>query len=151
MGCRVNVPFGQKKQYAALVTRVHDEQPSYQTKDILAVLDEERMLLPNQLKLWQWVAEYYMCTLGEVYKAAIPSGLKEKDGVVRYRPRTVECVRLAEEYFDGYKLNSALAAMKSTPKQQLLMIRYIELTGVNAALTVGNANILKEITREELL
>ena len=151
VGCRVNVPFGQKKQYAALVTRLHEEQPSYQTKDILAVLDEERMLLPNQLKLWQWVAEYYMCTLGEVYKAAIPSGLKEKDGVVRYRPRTVDCVRLAGECFDAYKLNSALASMKSAPKQQLLMIRYTELAGVNAALTVGNPNILKEITREELL
>ena len=62
----MNVPFGQKKQYAALVTRVHDEQPGYKTKEILAVLDEDRMLLPNQLKLWQWVAEYYMCTLGEV-------------------------------------------------------------------------------------
>ena len=151
VGCRVNVPFGQKKQYAALVTRVHEEQPSYQIKDILAILDEEKMLLPNQLKLWQWVAEYYMCTLGEVYKAAIPSGLKDKDGVVRYRPRTVDCVRLCGEYFNAFKLNSALAAMKAAPKQQLLMIRYIELTGVNAALTVDNPNILKEITREELL
>ena len=151
VGCRVNVPFGQKKQYAALVTRVHEEQPSYQTKDILAILDEEKMLLPNQLKLWQWVAEYYMCTLGEVYKAAIPSGLKDKDGVVRYKPRTVDCVRLCGEYFNAFKLNSALAAMKAAPKQQLLMIRYIELTGVNAALTVDNPNILKEITREELL
>ena len=151
VGCRVNVPFGQKKQYAALVTRVHEEQPSYQTKDILAILDEEKMLLPNQLMLWQWVAEYYMCTLGEVYKAAIPSGLKDKDGVVRYRPRTVDCVRLCGEYFNAFRLNSALAAMKAAPKQQLLMIRYIELTGVNAALTVDNPNILKEITREELL
>ena len=151
VGCRVNVPFGQKKQYAALVTRMHEEQPSYQTKDILAILDEEKMLLPNQLKLWQWVAEYYMCTLGEVYKAAIPSGLKDKDGVVRYRPRTVDCVRLCGEYFNAFKLNSALAAMKAAPKQQLLMIRYIELTGVNAALTVDNPSILKEITREELL
>ena len=151
VGCRVNVPFGQKKQYAALVTRVHEEQPSYQTKDILAILDEEKMLLPNQLKLWQWVAEYYMCTLGEVYKAAIPSGLKDKDGVVRYRPRTVDCVRLCGEYFNAFRLNSALAAMKAAPKQQLLMIRYIELTGVNAALTVDNPSILKEITREELL
>lgn len=151
VGCRVNVPFGQKKQYAALVTRVHEEQPSYQTKDILAILDEEKMLLPNQLKLWQWVAEYYMCTLGEVYKAAIPSGLKDKDGVVRYKPRTVDCVRLCGEYFNAFRLNSALAAMKAAPKQQLLMIRYIELTGVNAALTVDNPNILKEITREELL
>ncbi|MBO5794030.1 MAG: primosomal protein N' [Bacteroidaceae bacterium] len=151
VGCRVNVPFGQKKQYAALVTRVHEEQPSYQTKDILAILDEEKMLLPNQLKLWQWVAEYYMCTLGEVYKAAIPSGLKDKDGVVRYKPRTVDCVRLCGEYFNAFRLNSALAAMKAAPKQQLLMIRYIELIGVNAALTVDNPSILKEITREELL
>ena len=97
----MNVPFGQKKQYAALVTRVHEEQPSYQTKDILAILDEEKMLLPNQLKLWQWVAEYYMCTLGEVYKAAIPSGLKEKDGIVTYRPRTVDFVRIKEHFTLG--------------------------------------------------
>lgn len=147
----MNVPFGQKKQYAALVTRLHEEQPSYQVKDVLDVLDEERMLLPHQLKLWQWVAEYYMCTLGEVYKAAIPSGLKEKDGVVRYCPRTVDYVRLTQEYFDPIRINSAMAAMKAAHKQQLLMIKYIELTGVNAALTVGNYSVLKEITREELL
>ena len=151
VGCRVNVPFGQKKQYAALVTRLHDETPDYKTKDILAVLDEERMLLPNQLKLWQWVAEYYMCTLGEVYKAAIPSGLKEKDGVVRYRPRTVDYVRLTHGYFDSVKLNSAMAAMKSAHKQLLLMMKYIELTSVGAALTVGNPGVIKEITKEELL
>ena len=151
VGCRVNVPFGQKKQYAALVTRLHEEKPEYETKDILAVLDEERMLLPGQYRLWQWVAEYYMCTVGEVYKAAIPSGLKEKDGKVRYRPRTVDCVRLAEKYFDAAGLNSALASMRATPKQQLLLMRYIELAGVNAALTVPPPCVLKEITREELL
>ena len=151
VGCRVNVPFGQKKQYAALVTRVHDDQPGYKTKEILAVLDEDRMLLPNQLKLWQWVAEYYMCTLGEVYKAAIPSGLKEKDGVVRYRPRTVEYVRLRQEYFNAFKLNSTLAAMKAAHKQQFLLMKYIELAGVNAGLTLGNPNVLREMTREELL
>lgn len=151
VGCRVNVPFGQKKQYAALVTRLHEEEPEYDTKDILAVLDEERMLLPGQYRLWLWVAEYYMCTVGEVYKAAIPSGLKEKDGRVRYRPRTVDCVRLADAYFDASVLNSVLASMKATPKQQLMLMRYIELAGVNAALTVNNPRVLKEITREELM
>lgn len=151
VGCRVNVPFGAKKQYAALVTRLHDEKPACQTKDILAVLEEEAMLMPNQLKLWQWVAEYYMCTLGEVYKAAIPSGLKEKDGVVRYSPRTIDYVRITREYFDAFKLNAVLSTMKSAPKQQLLMLKYIELTGFSAALTLKNAQILKEITREELL
>ena len=151
VGCRVNVPFGAKKQYAALVTRLHDEKPACQTKDILAVLEEEAMLMPNQLKLWQWVAEYYMCTLGEVYKAAIPSGLKEKDGVVRYSPRTIDYVRITREYFDAFKLNAVLSTMKSAPKQQLLMLKYIELTGLSVALTLKNAQILKEITREELL
>lgn len=151
VGCRVNVPFGAKKQYAALVTRLHDEKPDYPTKDILEVLEENTMLLPRQLQLWQWVAEYYMCTLGEVYKAAIPSGLKEKDGVVKYRPRTVDYVRLKEDFFDAFKLNANLASLRNAPKQQLLMLRYIELAGVNAALTVQNYNLLKEITKEELL
>ena len=151
VGCRVNVPFGQKKQYAALVTRVHEQKSQYETKDILAVLDEEPMLLPHQQRLWQWVSDYYMCTLGEVYKAAIPSGLKEKDGVLRYRPRAVEYVRMAKDYLDALKLNSVLATMKTAPKQQLLMLRYVELAGVNAALTLDNPNVLKEMTREELL
>lgn len=151
VGCRVNVPFGPKKQYASLVTRVHDEVPQYQTKDIIDVLDEEIMLLPNQMKLWQWVADYYMCTLGEVYKASIPSGLKEKDGVVRYRPRTVTYVRLKTEYFDAFKLNATMASLKSAPKQQMLMIRYVELTGVGAALTLKNPNVINEITKGELL
>ena len=151
VGCRVNVPFGAKKQYAALVTRLHEEKPDYPTKDILEVLEENTMLLPRQLQLWQWVAEYYMCTLGEVYKAAIPSGLKEKDGVVKYRPRTVDYVRLKEDFFDAFKLNANLASLRNAPKQQLLMLRYIELAGVNAALTLQNYSLLKDITKEELL
>ncbi len=151
VGSRVNVPFGQKKQYTALVAALHDRRPSYATKDILDVPDEEIMLLPGQLRLWQWVAEYYMCALGEVYKAAIPSGLKEQDGVVRYRPKTVECVRLAGDFFDAVRLNAVLATLRSAPKQQLVMTRYIELSGAGAALTLRNASLLREITREELL
>ncbi len=151
VGSRVNVPFGPKKQYTALVTELHDRCPSYTTKDILDVLDEEAMLLPGQLCLWQWVAEYYMCTLGEVYKAAIPSGLKEQDGVVRYRPKTVHCVRIGRDYFDAIRLNATLATLRQAPKQQLVMTRYIELSGLGAAITLQNPSLLKEITREELV
>lgn len=151
VGSRVNVPFGQKKQYTALVTELHDRRPSYATKDILDVPDEDIMLLPGQLRLWQWVAEYYMCTLGEVYKAAIPSGLKEQDGVVRYRPKTVDCVRIGQDYFDAIRLNAIMATLRPAPKQQLVMTRYIELSGLGAALTLRNPALLKEITREELL
>lgn len=151
VGSRVNVPFGQKKQYTALVTELHDRRPDYAVKDILDVPDDEIMLLPGQLRLWHWVAEYYMCTLGEVYKAAIPSGLKEKDGVVRYRPKTVNCVRIGKDCFDAIRLNAILATLRSAPKQQLVMTRYIELSGLSAALTLHNPSLLKEITREELL
>lgn len=151
VGSRVNVPFGPKKQYTAIVVELHDRCPSYSIKDILDVPDDEIMLLPGQLRLWQWVAEYYMCTLGEVYKAAIPSGLKEKDGIVRYRPKTVCCVRIGKGYFDAIRLNATLATLRSAPKQQLVMTRYIELSGLSAAITLNNPSLLKEITREELI
>lgn len=77
VGFRVIVPFGQKKFHTAIVTKVHDEAPQgYQVKPILGPLDNHPILLPQQLKLWQWIADYYLCTLGDVYRAALPSGLK---------------------------------------------------------------------------
>ncbi|MDE5561682.1 MAG: primosomal protein N' [Bacteroidaceae bacterium] len=151
VGCRVNVPLGNKKQYAALVACLHEVTPEYPTKDILEVLEEVPMLLPGQLKLWQWVADYYMCTVGEVYKAAIPSGLKEKDGVVRYRPRTVICVRLVHGYFDAGRLNAAMAGLRTARKQQVLMVSYVEQAGVSKALAAGDISAVREVTREELL
>jgi len=76
-GMRVVVSFGRKKLYAAVVFRVHSDAPNgYQTKDIIQLIDEQPVVLPGQLKFWSWVADYYMCYLGEVMKAALPSGLK---------------------------------------------------------------------------
>ena len=73
IGCRVIVPFGKKKFYTAIVTNVHYAAPEgYETKDIAEVLDSSPVLLPKQYEFWQWLAEYYLCTLGDVYKAAIP-------------------------------------------------------------------------------
>ncbi len=77
VGSRVLVPFGRKKIYTAIVVLPHDRKPEgYQVKDILMVLDPEPIVRHPQLKLWQWVADYYMCSPGEVYRAAVPSGLK---------------------------------------------------------------------------
>jgi primosomal protein N' (replication factor Y) len=76
-GVRVIVPFGTKKLYTALVFSVHHNKPTdYQTKAILEVLDANPIINPFQLRLWEWTADYYMCALGEVYKAALPSGLR---------------------------------------------------------------------------
>lgn len=76
-GERVIVPFGTKKYYTAIVDKLHDNEPSgIEVKEIAEQLDQEPVLLPVQLKLWHWIAEYYLCTTGEVFKAALPSGMK---------------------------------------------------------------------------
>ena len=76
-GKRVVVQFGKKKLYSAIVHDVHDRAPEkYQTKDILQVIDDEPLVVQSQIRFWEWMAEYYMCTLGEVMKAALPSALK---------------------------------------------------------------------------
>lgn len=77
VGSRVIVPFGQKKIHTAIVIRLHDEAPlGYQVKAVLESLEDHPILLPGQLRLWRWMAEYYLCTLGDIYRAALPSGLK---------------------------------------------------------------------------
>ncbi|BDW74688.1 hypothetical protein BFINE_04830 [Bacteroides finegoldii DSM 17565] len=88
IGCRVVVPFGRKKFYTAIVLNVHYCAPTgYEVKDISALLDASPILLPVQFKFWEWIADYYLCTQGDVYKAALPSGLKlESETIVEYNP-----------------------------------------------------------------
>ena len=77
IGSRVLVPFGRKKIYTAIVENIHNVQPQgYEVKSLLAVLDATPIVRHPQLKFWQWMADYYLCSMGEVYKAALPSGLK---------------------------------------------------------------------------
>ena len=77
VGSRVLVPFGRKKFYTAIVTMIHGNKPEgYEVKDILTMLDDAPILRHPQLKLWEWISEYYLCSPGDVYKAAVPSGLK---------------------------------------------------------------------------
>jgi len=85
-GCRVVVSFGRKKFYTAIVTKVYYAAPDgYETKDIEEVLDTSPILLPRQFQFWEWLASYCLCTLGDVYKAAMPSGMKlESETVVVY-------------------------------------------------------------------
>lgn len=76
-GKRVEVQFGKSKRYTALVMEVHQQAPEgYQAKDILSVIDDEPIINRIQLQLWQWMSDYYVCTLGEVMNAALPAHLK---------------------------------------------------------------------------
>lgn len=83
-GSRVVVPFGRKKYYTAIVVRLHDVMPQgYEVKEILSILDDRPVLRRPQLQFWEWIADYYLCSVGDVYKAALPSGLKlESETVV---------------------------------------------------------------------
>ena len=77
VGARVGVQLGKKKIYSAIIHSLHANKPEgYDTKDILMVLDKFPIILPQQMELWSWISTYYMSTLGEVMKAALPSGLK---------------------------------------------------------------------------
>lgn len=77
VGSRVVVQFGRKKSYSGIVRRIHDEKPeAYEAKPISQVVDSVPIVVEKQLQFWDWMAEYYVCSLGEVYRAALPSGLK---------------------------------------------------------------------------
>ena len=88
IGMRVLVPFGRKKIYTAIVISQHDKEPKgYDVKEILGTLDVKPIVRHPQLDFWQWIADYYLCSTGEVYKAAIPSGLKvESETTISVNP-----------------------------------------------------------------
>jgi len=76
VGMRVIVEFGEKKIYTAIVVKLHNQKPTYPTKFILSVWDEQPIIYPAQIQFWEWIADYYLCAIGEVMNQAIPSGLK---------------------------------------------------------------------------
>lgn len=77
VGCRVIVPFGKKKYYTAIVFSIHHVMPQeYEVKPVFTILDKYPILLPSQLQFWEWISDYYISALGDVFKAALPSGLK---------------------------------------------------------------------------
>ena len=216
VGCRIIVPFGTSKFYSVIVVKLHDEVPSYTTKEAIELLDSSPIVTDRQLKLWEWIADYYLCTIGDVYKAALPSGLKlesescvmyneefiadstlspseeriiqaleedmvqtlsalqrktgiknilpvikrllEKDAVRikeevkrTYKPRLATYVRLTASFFDESLLNETLTQLKRSAKQVDLLMKYASLSGVSAALALQNYQLLKEITKQELL
>ena len=150
VGMRVVVPCGQKKTYTALCVEVTDKKPNIGVKNIkciYSVLDDMPMLLPQQLKLWQWMADYYMCPLGDIYKAALPAGLKAEDG---YRPKTETYVGLTEKFQDEMALNIALDMVSRYEKQQKALAGYLELSHWAEISGTAIPDDIKEITQTEL-
>ena len=125
MGVRVVVPLGRSKTYTAMAVSTHNDKPEFDTRDILQVVDDSPVLPERQLRLWQWISTYYMCALGDVFKAALPAGLKAEDG---YRPKTVRCVTLPANLRTEHSLHIAMTALTRALKQQQTFCKYLELS-----------------------
>ena len=156
-GLRVIVPFGKTKRYTALVMCLHDVEPPVKYKTIESALDTEPVVTSQQLHLWQWMADYYMSPLGDVYKAALPSGLKSEEG---YRPKTETCVALSPEYHSEEAIHHALDILRRAGKQLKVFTDYLALSGwdsldeqsfsaIHYPLSTGEAP--SEVTRDELM
>ena len=151
-GVRVLVPFGRGTKYVGLVCRVHDQQPQdYAVKDIEAVMDVAPIVTSSQLKLWQWIGNYYLSPIGDVYKAALPGGLKAEDG---YKPKTETYIRLTEQYRNVTALHVALNVLARAKNQLNVFTEYLALSGWDQVEETGlepTGPQPTEVTREELM
>ena len=101
-GMRVAIPFGKSKVFTGIVYQVHDQAPvGYETKSIDHILDETPIITIHQLKHWEWIAKYYMCSIGEVIKAALPSAfLLESETMIKLSTEiNIEEKSLTDEEF----------------------------------------------------
>jgi len=134
VGCRVEVNLGKSKKYAGVVKRLHDEKPEFfETKDVLNVLDAEPVVFEEQLKLWEWIASYYMCSEGEVMAAALPAHFKlSSETILVYN----------EEYGDDF---SSLDHDEYIVGEALLIKKELTLSEVQELL--DSHNVYPVITR----
>ena len=149
VGARVLVPLGKNKTYVGVVSEIHDRKPAdYEVKDILQLLDASPILLDSQLRLWNWISDYYMSPIGEVFKAALPSGLKAEDG---YRPKTELYIRLTPNFRNEQTLHVALSMLQRAGKQQEAFIHYLALSHWDTVEGQTCRETPVEITRDELM
>lgn len=125
MGVRVLVPLGRSKTYTAMAMRLHSEKPEFETRPIIQIIDAEPVLIEQQLRLWQWISTYYMSPIGDVFKAALPAGLKAEEN---YRPKTVRCVTLPTNLRSEQSLHMALTILKRALKQHQTFSTYLQLS-----------------------
>jgi primosomal protein N' (replication factor Y) len=98
VGQRAVVPFGKRKHYTGIIARIHDQPTEGITiRAIHSLPDEKPVVTPQQLKLWEWIAFYYICPLGDVCKAALPTLMKPEDLTNRYQPKEELCYRLNQQ------------------------------------------------------
>ena len=149
-GVRLVVPLGRSKTYVAIAVKTHGQQPAFKVKPVMQVLDDEPVLTESQFSLWQWIADYYMSPLGEVYNAAMPLGLKQRDG---FKPKMETYITLTPAYRQEQALHIALNQLTRSPKQQKVFIDYLTMSHWDEAFSVenGERRMESEVSRDELM
>jgi primosomal protein N' (replication factor Y) len=142
-GVMVTVQFGGRKLYSGIVWSVHDKPPDVENvKPVIKVLDGIPSINESQLKLWQWISEYYLCSEGEVMKAAIPAEISLNN----FKPRLETFIKLSEKFTEK-ELNEILDKLKKAHRQQDLLSSYIRLTGYTTGseiLPISKSMLLSE-------
>lgn len=130
VGMRVRVPLGKSKICEGIVLRIHDTPPVSKNgpKRIAEVIDDRSFVRPEQLRLWEWMAGYYLCTPGEVLKAAVPAGIRNGS----YRPSAELYVRLAPAYRTGEKIAETLEQIRRAKVQSKALVAYLSLLPTRA-------------------
>lgn len=147
-GSRVLVPLGRSKLYVGIVLRLHDTKPQFKCREIERLLDDAPMLLPYQLRIWQWISDYYMSSLGDVMVAALPAGLKQTD---KYKPRTEQYVTLAPSFRTEQRLRVLYGQLHRSTAQDHLLSVFLSLSHWDSLQGASPIEPIQEITREELL
>ena len=147
-GVRVSVPFGKSKSYVGVAVKVHDVEPDFKYKEITAVLDKRPILLPTQYDLWKWIFDYYMSSIGDVFKAALPAALKEEEG---YRPKMELYITLSDKFRSELSLHIAMGMLGRAVKQKRVLETYLRLSHWDSLEGNSPTQGIQEITREELL
>ena len=124
VGCRVLVSFGKKRIYSAIIYALHKDPPEeFKPKNILDLLDDQPLVGGEQIQLWDWMSSYYMCTHGEVMRAALPSGL---------RPESESKVRFNQDYEDEGVLDSFERLLLEVVKEQgELSVGELQMSGIS--------------------
>lgn len=147
-GRRVLVPFGRNKTYVGLIIRRHGNKPAFAIKAVKMVLDDAPVVTDAQLKLWQWMADYYMAAQGDVMQAALPGGLKTAD---TYKPKTETYLALVPELNDERTLHVAMGMLARAAEQRKAMECFLAMTSHGADSGATEHGHSGGVTRDELM
>ncbi|WP_299107417.1 primosomal protein N' [uncultured Winogradskyella sp.] len=146
-GMRVAVPFGKSKIYTALVYTIHQNPPTaYDAKTIHQILDDSPVITKNQLKHWEWIANYYMCSIGEVLRAAMPNAfLLESETVISKNEKvTINESELKDEEFLIYEALQRQSSLKISDVVSILDKKRV-LPIINGLVEKGVLNLQEEL------